>query len=145
SCFALVMATGIVSNGFYVENWRGLSDTMLAFNLVAFGWLILLTLIRATLFAPKFIADLISPAPVFGFFTLVAGSDVLGVGLHLHGFASIAMALWLFALALWFALTYLGFGVLTFRNGPADADIMHSAWLNAIVGTQSLVILGTML
>jgi len=57
ACFALVMATGIVSNGFYVENWRGLSDAMLAFNLLAFGWLILLTLIRAALFAPKFIAE----------------------------------------------------------------------------------------
>src|SRR5262249_5015229 len=32
-----------------------------------------------------------------------------------------------------------------FRNAPGGADIVHGAWLNAIVGTQSLVILGTML
>jgi tellurite resistance protein TehA-like permease len=144
-CFALVMATGIISNGFYFEGWRGLSDALLALNLLAFGWLILLTLVRATRFGAQFVADLIDPARVFGFFTLVAGSDVLGAGLNLRGFASAAMALWLFALILWLGLTYLAFAVLTFRNGPAGADIVHGGWLNAIVGTQSLVILGVLL
>lgn len=144
-CFALVMATGIISNGFYFEGWHGLSDALLSLNLVAFAWLIVLTLVRATRFRSLFVADLIDPARVFGFFTLVAGSDVLGAGLNLRGFTGAATSLWLCALILWLGLTYLGFAVLTFRNGPSGADIVHGGWLNAIVGTQSLVILGTML
>jgi tellurite resistance protein TehA-like permease len=51
--------------------------------------------------------------------------------------------MWLFALALWFGLIYLSFGVLTFLNTAHGADVVHGGWLIAIVGTESLVILGT--
>jgi tellurite resistance protein TehA-like permease len=40
------------------------------------------------------------------------------------------------------ALIYLGFAVMIFRNPTGGADIAHGGWLNAIVGTESLVILG---
>jgi tellurite resistance protein TehA-like permease len=53
--------------------------------------------------------------------------------------------MWLFALALWFALIYLSFGVLTFLNTARDVNIVHGGWLIAIVGTESLVILGTVI
>jgi tellurite resistance protein TehA-like permease len=39
-------------------------------------------------------------------------------------------------------LIYLGFAVLMFINTPGGADVVNGAWLNAIVATQSLVILG---
>src|SRR5262249_51836340 len=70
-------------------------------------------------------------------------TDVFGVQLDLRGHGEAALALWLFALAVWLALTYFSFGVLTILNTERGADIIHGGWLIAIVGTQSLVILGT--
>ena len=46
-------------------------------------------------------SDLTNPRLVFSFFTIVAASDVFGVGLHLRGFLGVAFALWLFALVSW--------------------------------------------
>ena len=72
----------------------------------------------------------------------MAASDVCGLALDLRGFASLALFLWLAAVASWAGLIYLGFGVLMFRNTIAGVDVAHGAWLNAIVATQSLVVLG---
>ncbi len=140
--FALVMATGIISNSFFFEGRRGVSDVLFAVNAAAFAWLVLITLVRLVRFGPMLWADLTDPGRVFGFFTIIAGSDVFGAGLSLRGLLAPALALWLAALALWLVLIYVGFLVLTLRNTADGADIVAGGWLNAIVGTQSLVVLG---
>lgn len=145
SCFALVMATGIVSNALFLQGHRPLADALFAVNLVAYPWLWVLTLFRAARAAAALWGDLISPHRVFLFFTAVAATDVLGTSLDMRGFAGIALAMWLAALALWLMLIYLGFGVFMLRNSAGRADVAEGAWLNAIVGTQSLVILGSIL
>jgi tellurite resistance protein TehA-like permease len=61
----------------------------------------------------------------------------------MRGLSTIALVLWLFALVLWFLLVYFSFGVLTFLNTAHGANVVHGGWLIAIVGTESLVILGT--
>jgi len=142
--FALVMATGIISNAFFFEGRRELSDALFAVNAVAYPWLLAATFIRAIRFGRALWADLIDPRLVFSFFTIVAGTDVFGIGLHLRGFGAFALTLWLFALVLWFGLIYLSFGVLTFLNTAHGANVVHGGWLIAIVGTESLVILGTL-
>jgi tellurite resistance protein TehA-like permease len=141
--FAMVMATGIISNALYLENWRGISDALIALNAVAYPVLLVATLIRALRFGRALWADLIDPRLVFSFFTIVAGTDVFGIGVNLRGYAGLALALWSFALVLWFGLIYLSFGVLTFLNTAHGANVVHGGWLIAIVGTESLVILGT--
>ena len=138
------MATGIISNAFFFEERRTVSDALFAFNVMAYPWLLTATLIRAARFGRALWADLINPRLVFSFFTIVAATDVFGIGVHLRGFTSLALAMWLFALALWFALIYLSFGVLTFLNTAHGANVVHGGWLIAIVGTESLVILGTL-
>ncbi len=142
-CFALVMATGIISNALYLEQHRTLSDALFAVNVVAYPWLVLLTLVRIVRYRQALWADLINPRLVFAFFTLVAGTDVFGIALSLRGFEAVAVAMWLFALATWFCLIYFSFGVLTFLNTAHGANVVHGGWLIAIVGTESLVILGT--
>jgi tellurite resistance protein TehA-like permease len=142
-CFALVMATGIISNALYLEDHRALSGALFVVNAIAFAWLIGATFVRAVRFPRALWADLIDPRFVFSFFTTVAAGDVFGLGLFLRGFGPLAAALWLVALALWFCLIYLSFGVLTFLNTAHRADVVHGGWLIAIVGTESLVILGT--
>ena len=142
--FALVMATGIISNGLFFEGHRQWSDALFAVNSVAYPWLMALTVLRFARFRRAAWSDLIDPRLVFAFFTIVAGTDVFGVGLHLRGQASAALYLWLFALVVWVALIYFSFAVLTFLNTKRGADVIHGAWLNAIVGTQSLVVLGAL-
>jgi tellurite resistance protein TehA-like permease len=142
--FALVMATGIISNALFFEGHRGLSEALFAFNVIAYPYLLAATLIRAIWFSRALWADLINPRLVFSFFTIVAGTDVFGIGLNLHGFGTFALALWLFALVLWLGLIYFSFGVLTFLNTAHGTNVVHGGWLIAIVGTESLVILGTL-
>ena len=140
--FALVMATGIISNALFLEHHRPLADAMFAINMVAYPTLWLLTALRVAWARGALWADLTSPKLVFAFFTIVAATDVLGVGMNLRGWEQAATGMWLFALLLWVVLIYLSFGVLIFLNTARGANVVHGGWLIAIVGTQSLVILG---
>jgi tellurite resistance protein TehA-like permease len=140
--FALVMATGIISNTLWLQGYKFASDALLVINLAAYPWLALLTALRIVRHPRAIWTDLVNPRLVFAFFTLVAASDVLGLGVNLRGFAAGALALWLFALIVWFGLIYFSFAVLTFLNTARDANVVHGGWLIAIVGTESLVILG---
>jgi len=143
--FALVMATGIISNAAWHIGHRALSDFLLAVNLVAFPLLVLASAIRATRYLREFWMDLANPRLVFSFFTIVAAADVFGLQLVLRGHVEPAVALWLFALTVWTLLGYLSFSVLTFVNTESGADLVHGGWLIAIVGTESLVLLGAQL
>jgi tellurite resistance protein TehA-like permease len=141
-CFALVMATGIISNTLLFQGHREWSDVLFAFNAVACAWLAALTAWRAIQLPQQVWADFVDPRLTFSFFTIVAGTCVLGGGLEMRGFATLAAALWLFALLAWFMLTYGSFAVLSFINTRGQSDVVHGAWLLAIVGTQALVVLG---
>ena len=140
--FSLVMASGIISNTLWFEHQRALSQALFVVAALAFPWLLLLTLVRVARFPRALWTDLVDPRLVFAFFTMVAASDVLGVGLSLRGFHAAAAALWVFGLGAWVALIYLSFAVLTFLNTARGAQVVHGGWLIAIVGTESLVILG---
>jgi tellurite resistance protein TehA-like permease len=140
--FALVMATGIISNAMLFQSQRGVSDALLALNLVAYGLLVLMTLVRAVCFPGAIWRDLTNPRLVFAFFTAVAATDVVGVGLHLRGFVAISLAMWFGALVLWLLLIYLAFAILIFFNNAERADIVFGGWLIAIVATQAVAIHG---
>jgi hypothetical protein len=77
-CFAIVMATGIISNTLFIEGPRLLSDAFLLANFVAYPLLAVLTGVRAARFTHAFWSDLSSRALVFSFFTIVAASSVFG-------------------------------------------------------------------
>ena len=141
ACFALVMATCIVSNSFFLQGHPMPSDALLAVGLVAYAWLCLLTAWRATRAGAALWADLLSPRSVFSFFTFVAASDALrsrstcGASHRLHSSCGWrpSRAGGIDLSRIWRPhVSQYGRG-----NDPA-----HGAWLNAIVATQSLVILG---
>jgi tellurite resistance protein TehA-like permease len=136
------MATGIVSNAFFVKDYRLLSDALLVVNLLAFPLLLAATVWRVLRYGRELWHDLTNPALVFSFFTIVAGADVLGFQLYQRGATTVATGLWLFALVIWVVLSYFSFSVLTFVNTRSGADVVHGGWLIAIVGTESLVLLG---
>src|SRR5690349_17975425 len=105
-CFALVMATGIISNALFFQGYRGLSDALFAVNIVAYPSLLILTALRVARFRQALWADLINPRLVFSFFTIVAGTDVFGVGIHLRGYTTVALLMWMLALVIWVLLIY---------------------------------------
>ena len=143
--FNVVMATGIVSNGFLLLGHHTLSSALLIVTLVVYPLMLLALLLRAVLYPRRLWADLVDPRLVFTFFSLVAGTDVLGIGLHLRGYDRAGVWLWLFALTVWVLLGYFSFSVLTFVNSEQGAEVVHGGWLIAIVGTESLAILGVVL
>jgi tellurite resistance protein TehA-like permease len=71
-CFALVMATGIISNALFFEGHREWSDVLFAVNLIAYPWLALITILRFFRFRQAMRSDLFDPRLVFSFFTIVA-------------------------------------------------------------------------
>jgi tellurite resistance protein TehA-like permease len=144
-CFALVMATGIISNALLFTGHRNVSDALFAVNVLAYPWLLILTTLRLTRFWPAIWKDLTDPRLVFSFFTIVAGTDVFGVGIHQRGLTTLALLMWVFAFTVWLVLIYFSFAVLIFLNTARRAKVVHGGWLIAIVGTESLVILGTLI
>jgi tellurite resistance protein TehA-like permease len=64
-CFAIVMATGIISNAFFLEGRHELSNGLLAVNLAVYAWLWVATAVRATRFPAALRADLANPRLVF--------------------------------------------------------------------------------
>jgi tellurite resistance protein TehA-like permease len=136
------MATGIVSNALFLHGQIALSDALLVVNMVAYPWLWLLSLLRAGRFTGAVWRDLTNPRRAFLFFTAVAATNVFAMSIALRDFTSIALGMWLLALALWIVLIYLGFGAPMFRNRARGSDIVEGEWLNAVIATQSLVIVG---
>ena len=140
--FALVMATGIIAIGFRTLGFDALADALAVFAVGAWLVLLLLSLIRVLRHAAAVRADLLNPRLVFSFFTLVAATDIVGLLALEHGQPAVAMGCWVLAFLAWCALLYLAFSVLTFLTHEHNVNIVHGGWLIAIVGTQSLVLLG---
>ncbi|MCB0190698.1 MAG: tellurite resistance/C4-dicarboxylate transporter family protein [Anaerolineae bacterium] len=141
------MATGIVSIASYLLGMRPIAWGLLVINLVAYGVLWLLTIVRLIWHFPRLLADLTSHARGPGFFTLVAGTCVLGSQLIVvAGYYPAALWLWLLGLLLWLLIMYAFFTAVTVQeNTPGLESGLNGAWLIAIVATQSVSILGTML
>jgi len=140
--FALVMATGILSIGLATLGFPALGEALAVVAVVA--WLVLLVLSTLRLWRhPAAVkVDLLNPRMVFSYFTLVAATDIVGLLLHDRGHPALAMGCWALAFLAWCALLYLAFSVLTFLTHEHNVNIVHGGWLIAIVGTQSLVLLG---
>ena len=145
--FALVMATGIVSIAAFLLEMPVVAQALLVLNLVAYAILWLLLLVRLWRYWPEVRADLTSHARAPGFFTIVAGTCVLGSQLLIiAGSETPALALWLLGIALWLVIMYTFFTVITtVQEKPALEVGLNGSWLLAIVATQSVSKLGTLL
>ncbi|HUX26051.1 MAG TPA: tellurite resistance/C4-dicarboxylate transporter family protein, partial [Burkholderiales bacterium] len=116
-------------------------------NVGAYLILLLLNLIRVALFPGHFFGDMVDHQRGPGFFTLVAGSCLLG-----SQFVLIAqnyrmgIYLWALSLALWIGLTFTIFAAFTVKeNKPTLEKGISGAWLLAVVATQSIAALGALI
>ena len=141
------MATGIVSIAAQIEGMPRIAYGLLVVNLAAFAVLWLLLLVRIGFFPRRVLTDLSDHGRGPGFFTLVAGTCVLGSQLLLvvH-WPGVAVGLWIVGIALWVAVMYSFFTAVVVREQkpPLETGI-NGAWLIAIVATQAVSILGTLL
>ena len=145
--FALVMATGIISIAAFQLSMRPVAWVLLAINLVAYAVLWLLLIIRLVAFFPRVKTDISDHARGPGFFTVVAGTCVLGSQLIiLLEYYRVAAVIWLVGLVLWALIMYTFFTAVTVREDKPQLETgISGTWLLAAVATQSISVLGTLL
>lgn len=145
--FALVMATGIISIAAQLLEMRTVALVLLAVNVFAYAVLWVCLLLRVTLFFARVKADMADHLRGPGFFTIVAGTCVLGTEVIIvNGQYRAGLVLWIIASALWLVIMYSFFTLVTVReHKPTIETGLNGGWLIAVVSTQSISVLGTLL
>ncbi len=145
--FALVMATGIVSIACYFLRMDFLAYPLFYLNIFFYIVLWIFTLGRILFFRSKFLQDFSTQSSSSGFFTLVAGTNVLGSQFVLLVSSwRVAFILWVLGLILWIAIDYSLFTLLILnKHNLALERSINGSWLLTVVSTQSIVILGMLL
>jgi len=145
--FSLVMATGIVSIASDLLGMPRIALALFYVNIGCFFTLWLLTGLRALIYRDRMLFDLTAHGRSFGYFTLVAGTSVLGVQVFtLTGSSRIALWLWALAGLLWLVVTYAVFiAVITAKHKPGLGAGLSGIWLIAAVATQSVCGLGALI
>jgi tellurite resistance protein TehA-like permease len=139
--FAFVMATGIISTGVYLLGPVWLSLTLLAAACAGLLVLGLALAARLAFFRAEVVADVKAPERVFGFFTITAGLDVLGVRFALAGHPVVTAVLGGMAAAVWLILNYgVPASLLLARTRDSVLGGVDGTWLLWIVATQSLAL-----
>ena len=145
--FAMVMATGVVA---IAANWfhlRWIAVPLGLLNVVVFAVLAVMTGARVLFYPSAFWRDLTDHTRGVGFFTIVAGTGVLGTEFILiFGQYKPAAVLWFASIVLWTGFTYAIFTSFTIKEQkPTLADGINCGWLIAVVATQAVANLGTWL
>ena len=137
--FALVMATGIVSDAAYHLRLHRVSAVLLVVAVVCWVLLAIGYCWRALAYRDAFVADLRSPASGFAFFTVVAGCEVLAGRLALDGHRAGALPLIALGTLAWLVLSYaVPLRVITGTRGEGVLRSANGTWLVWVVATQSL-------
>ena len=139
--FALVMASGIISVGMKLDGFDIISTVLRIICAVGFVILLGLTLWRFFAYRSAINDDFLRPDRAFGFFTFVAGTNVLGVRLGMEG-AYLATGI-LLALAgtVWLLLGYVvpWTAVLGRVERPVVATA-NGTWFISVVAGSSVAI-----
>jgi tellurite resistance protein TehA-like permease len=147
SYFAMVMATGIVSVACHLLGFAALARLLFWFNPGFYLVLWALLLLRIVRYPTRVASDLTSHGRGVGFFTMVAGTCVLGTQFLLIGQNfRVAAALWFIGIALWALQIYTVFSAITIKAAkPVLADGINGGWLVSVVAAQSVAVLGAQL
>jgi tellurite resistance protein TehA-like permease len=147
SYFAMVMATGIVSIAAFLLGMISISWLLFAANMIAYVALGLLSILRFILFPNTLLSDLGDHQRGCGFFTLVAGSCVLGSQfIIIANSYDVGFVLWAVGTALWIVLIYGIFMALSVKeHKPTLAEGINGGWLLGVVATQSIAVLSTLI
>jgi tellurite resistance protein TehA-like permease len=141
--FALVMATGIVSIASHQQGFQIVAWILFWFNVAAYTVLWALTLARLAIAPRALLADLSAHRKGAGFFTIPAGTFVLGSNvLVLSNFSGVAVGLWVLGVAVWALIIYAFFWLAIIEETkPSLAEGIGGVSLVAIVATQGVAVL----
>lgn len=139
--FALVMASGIISVGMSLEGFDALSLWLLIVCGSAFVVLLSLTAWRFVAYRQATNDDFNDPRRGFGFFTFVAGTNVLGVRLGIEGYYEATAVLLVLSGLAWLVLGYVvpWTAVLGREERPVVATA-NGTWFIWVVASQSVAI-----
>ncbi len=145
--FGIVMATGIVSIAAHLLNLPRIGKALFYLNIFIYGLLWILTIIRVIRYPRLFFGDMFDHLQGPGFFTLPAGSCVLGSQfVVLTDNIQAGLVLWFLGVGLWIILTYAIFTAFTIKKRkPSLAHGINGSWLLAVVAIQSIAVLGTLI
>lgn len=139
--FAFVMAGGIVSIGLQLKDRTVASTAVLVVAAAGYAALVVLSLWRLIAFRQEMRADLTDSGRAFGFFTFIAGSNVLGIRLIGEGWHSTAAVLLVVAALAWLVLGYVipWTAVLGTTERPVLAKA-NGTWFVWVVASESVTI-----
>ena len=139
--FALVMASGIISVGMRLDGHDAISAALLLVCASAFVVLLSLTAWRFVAYRAATNDDFTDPRRGFGFFTFVAGTNVLGVRLGMEGHYAATAALLVLAGSAWLLLGYVvpWTAVLGRQERPVVATA-NGTWFIWVVASQSVAV-----
>lgn len=137
------MATGILSVAMTLLHFPVFSVVLFVVAAVALVTLVGLNAARFVRHRTEVIGDLLDPRTNVGFFTLVAGTGVVGVRFIADGHTAIAAALWGLAAVVWVVLTYGLATVFVVAVEELSLSTISANWYLMVVATQSLSVLAT--
>lgn len=147
SNFAMVMATGIISMAAESFNLPLLAHSLFFLNNILYGLLCVLYALRLYRFPNAVWADLSSHAKGLSFLTFVAATNVLGTQyIVMYQLPAMGLIFWIIGGLFWLLITYLVFTILIIKEKKPDlVHGLNGAWLLAIVATQSVAVLSTLI
>lgn len=139
--FALVMGSGIISVGMLLAGHRTLSVLLLVVGIVSFVALVGLTAWRLVAYRDAVRDDFTDPRRGFGFFTFIAGTNVLGARLAMDGHHTLTAVLLVVAGLTWVVLGYVipWTAILGSRQRPVVATA-NGNWFIWVVASQSIAV-----
>ncbi len=139
--FALVMASGIISLGLKLGGHDVLSGALFAVAGLAYVILLGLNTWRFLACRSAMAADFRAPKRAFGFFTFVAGTNVLGARAGAEGWYPLTAWLLVVGFAAWLVLGYVipWSAVLSREERPVVA-LANGTWFIWVVASQSVAV-----
>jgi tellurite resistance protein TehA-like permease len=142
----MVMATGIVSIAAYLDGISVFPIALLWLNAVLYILFWMFLIVRIASDFTRLFSELTDYKLGPGFFTVIAGTSVLARQLVLiHANVRIAEVMLAFAVPLWACFIYVVFTAFTVKeNKPTLSEGIHGGWLLAVVATQAISVLATL-
>jgi tellurite resistance protein TehA-like permease len=139
--FALVMASGIISIALDQRGFDVMSAVLFAAAATAYVVLLSLSVWRLVAFRHDMAEDFRAPHRAFGFFTFVAGTNVLGARAAGEGWYAVTATLLLVAAVVWLVLGYVvpWSAVLSRQERPVVA-LANGTWFIWVVASQSVAV-----
>jgi hypothetical protein len=101
------MSSGIISVGLELEGFHALSAALLVVCAVSYSVILVLSLVRLVRFREDMRRDFMDPGRAFGFFTFIAGTNVLGVRLGMPDWPGATPLLLVVGMLAWVVLGYI--------------------------------------